>query len=363
MKLEKPLICLWVLIYGLFFNDVSLLGAEGDFKTPVEMLTLSVASEKQVNFKGIRKFERHFGKKVYRGKAKVFHQAPDRWRLEFLEPEIRKGEILILDGKRFWRSPREKGQGFRHRGLRRRLKTKDIELLVSNYKIELEGEEKIAGRKTLVLKCTGKYPGRPSLILLVDVENFLRLKEERLSPDGKITYSVEFEEIKFKEEIPSQSFEPPPGAKMQERLRRSEELSLAQAASQLDFDVLLPNSLPRGFELGRVRIIRRKERKAVLHLAYTDGLAQISLFEGTSERTAPSSDESEILFKGKSISIGERGHFKVLRLKEDHISITLISAIPRRELLNMITSLQKFAPEEEGRNVPVEPPSGKEVEK
>jgi len=347
MRFERLLICLCGLIYGVFLTNAPLLGAESDFQTPQEILTLSADSEKQVNFQGIRKFKRHFGEKVYTGKARVFHQIPDRWRLEFLEPEIRKGEILILDGKRFWRSPREKGQTFRHRGLRPRFETKEIERLVSNYDVEIEGEEEIAGRKAFVLRCTGKHLGRPSLTLWVDKENFLKLKEERLSPDGKITYSAEFEDIEFRGVISPQHFQPPPGTKMREKLRRNQELNLAQAASQLDFDVLLPKSLPQGFELGRV-LIKRKGGEAVLHLAYTDGLAQISLFEGISERTPPSSAESQVLHQGKSVSINERGHFNLLRLKQNHVNITLISEIPRRELINMITSLEEFTPEEEG---------------
>jgi len=368
VKLAKLLIYLGLLIYSLFLVDVSLLGAESDFKTPVEILTLCVDSEKQVNFQGVRKFERHFGERVY--KAKVFHQAPDKWRLEFLEPEVRKGEILILDGRHFWRSPREKGRGFRHRGLRRPLQTKDIERLVSNYKVETQGEKEIAGRKAFIIKCTGKYPGRPSLMLWVDKENFLRLREERFSADKKITYRVEFEEIEFRGQISPSHFKPPNGAEMQESRQRSEELSLAQAAGQLHFNVLLPKKVPRGFELGRVRIIRRKGRKAVLHLAYTDGLAQISLFEGTSDlprrqakRTVPPSPEEQILHQGKSLSVKHWGHLNVLKVKQNHISITLISEIPRQELINMITSLEKFEPEEEGKKESGEHSFRKEVEK
>ena len=368
MKLAKLLICFWVLVYGVFLGAASLLGAESDSKSPVDMLKLSADSEKKVNFQGIRKFERHFGERVY--KAKVFHQAPDKWRLEFLEPEVRKGEILILDGRRFWRSPREKGRGFRHRSRRRPLQTKDIERLVSNYKVETQGKEEIAGRKAFVIKCTGKYPGRPSLMLWVDEENFLRLKEERLSADKKITYRVEFEEIEFRGQISPLHFKPPNGAKMQESRQRSEELSLAQAAGQLHFNVLLPKNLPQGFELGRVRIIRRKGRKAVLHLAYTDGLAQISLFEGTSDRprrqvkrTAPPSPEEQILHQGKSLSVKHWGHLNVLKVKQNQINITLISEIPRPELINMITSLEKFEPEEEGKKESGEHSFRKEVEK
>jgi negative regulator of sigma E activity len=138
---------------------------------------------------------------------------------------------------------------------------------------------------------------------------------------------------------------------MQETRQRKEEMSLAQAAGRLDFDIFLPKSLPPGFELGQVRIFREKHGEGVLHLGYTDGLARISLFERTSEKTPAPADRSEIPFKDKSILLWKKGHFNILRQKEGHLSITVISGIPCQELIDMITSLERVELEE-GGNVP-----------
>ncbi|KPJ62452.1 MAG: hypothetical protein AMS15_03975 [Planctomycetes bacterium DG_23] len=348
MKPERSLICLSVLIWGFLLTNTFPLRAEEIRKSPEEMLTFALESENNLSFKGIRKFEGYSKDKVYRGKARVFHQAPDKWRLEFLEPELRKGEIFILDGSRYWHSPREKRESFSYRGLRPPMETEDIELFISNYEVEMQGEEEIAGREALVLKCRGKYPGRPTLVLWVDKENFLRLKEKRLSPQGQEIYSAEFEEIDFAGLVSPQHFVPPSDEKMQERRERKEELSLTQARTQLDFDILLPKNLPQGFELDRVRIMRWKGRQAALHLVYTDGLTQVSLFERLWRETRPPSEAKELLFKGKVVLVWEKAHFKILKLKEEEISITVISGIPQQELIDMITSLEKFQPEEEG---------------
>jgi negative regulator of sigma E activity len=112
--------------------------------------------------------------------------------------------------------------------------------------------------------------------------------------------------------------------------------------------VFLPKHIPQGFELDRVRITWRKEGQPALHMVYSDGLAKISLFEGTSEKNSSSSAEGHIVHQGKTVLAAKSGHRNVLRIRQNDINVGLVSEIPRQELINMITSLERFESEEEG---------------
>jgi sigma-E factor negative regulatory protein RseB len=145
--------------------------------------------------------------------------------------------------------------------------------LLKHYRIQLDGEDRIAGRSTQRLMIEPLDDYRYGLHLYLDKEYGLPLKTEMYNEQGKMVSQLMFTEIAF--EPLTLEYSPAAGQPPAERsTRRATGEPYVEATAGWRFE-----SLPEGFE-PRLHIRRtgKNGSDAVEHFVFSDGLATLSLY-------------------------------------------------------------------------------------
>jgi outer membrane lipoprotein-sorting protein len=326
-------------------------------------LLKQLAEAKPVTYKGVQVFVRPVGERVPTRKIRIYRQLPDRLRVESGEDFK---QVLVMDGKHYWRVTPETARRRPPAGPPGFSRHLDADKLLRNYDVTVSGGHHVAGREAYVVSIAGKYPGRPSQTLWLDKETLFRLKVEKKDSAQKLVFSTRFEEISFPAELPEELFQAPENVEVVTIERRREAppsfKTINEARAAIDFPLVAPAVLPRGFSLSSVQVIKygRRPVKAV-QLAYSDGLISISVFERaprprsgtTSEkrrlprRSGESGERRQrerrfetVTHEGIKLQVGSRGGLTVVTRRLSSVSVTIIGELDRQELIEMAASLK-----------------------
>jgi outer membrane lipoprotein-sorting protein len=230
--------------------------------------------------------------------ALVLRKAPDKLRIELVEPPEVRGVAMVVSGEERWHV---------HEGGDRRRPPfpplhldpiggsllRHTQLLLQNYDVRVLAGGHVADRSTYLVELDPKVNGRPSVKIWVDAEMSIILKIEQYDsqkrPRGFFIYS----EIDYEPDIDEAVFqrrngigderEPHEGLGRQEIWNYNQgKLDLSEVRKEAQLDVILPDQTPLGFILQSVHIVKLGERRNV-HLTYTDGLAILSVFQSLSD--------------------------------------------------------------------------------
>ncbi len=207
-----------------------------------------------------------------------------RYRVEYLEPTPRRGEVLIDDGlRRFHYLPRlkkvqilpsDQPQMLRRRqDLLERLRRRELVLSV-------KGVESVAGRRTILLEASAP-DGKPLRRWWIDREYGVILRMEELTPRGQVRMRTEYVRVALPATVPPERFEPrfPPQAVQQDILPPVRVFaSVAEAQPFVPFTIRQPNELPKGFRLVEVRL-RLVQTRPLVSLHYTDEVSSLLVFQ------------------------------------------------------------------------------------
>lgn len=228
---------------------------------------------------------------------------------------------------------------------------KYLELFGRNYEVSLQPDGKIAGRPADLLDIRPKFPPRFGIRLWLDGRNRLILQRQILfyrkeRPPRKIV-EIGFREINFSPQFPDSVLKKAEASvrrmkkmravmeKRHKRIRRFDTLdSLRQALNE---PIYVPGWLPRGFDLVSRSLGAEKERKTI-HLHYTDGLLNLSIFEIYGP---PPKFLMRYLRHRKGA--GRRGfRFRELLVRKagEKVTFLLIGNLPRFELKRIADSMK-----------------------
>lgn len=312
---------------------------------------------------------------------RIYHLNDGRIRREYVDPKTKKVVTIVGSGAR--ETERRPG-GLRIGGPDDTFS--NVDLILKNYRVLVEGEEPVAGRQAVKLRLHCRYGNRPPIRIWVDTANLLILQEVRYDLSGQPVVERYFDEVRFPEKLDEALFTPPAQTEAPEaggehhRAARSPDELLAEAKMKLSA-VWLPTHVPTGFQLSSVRSYsggRGGTGRYVFHLGYTDGLTVISMFvqdaktpaeavprrpeaeraqpqqTGAREQKPAKTEEQKpgppdrqpaplpvrLTYRGVEITDLSRGSRTVLRREEKGVRITIIGEVDRTDLLDALVNVE-----------------------
>ncbi len=310
------------------------------------MLSEMVTAGSRNSFSGIKTVEQKSGNQFFRFRMKIDHLAPDSTRMEFLEPEAKRGQIVVKRGSCSWRWGQEDRQPthFKPRGSFRNMDIRNMALLMENYQVEHMGSEQVAERLADVLRILSRNdPGVQRLIWLDRASRMPLKSEETLRNEhGRHDARFVYEQIEFRSDLPPELFDVPlkEGSRSWLSPRERKSITLEEAKRLAPFKPVLPQSLPAGFVLECVRWVERPPA-GFLHFHYSDGLRAVSLFEESSETFHPANMQwAESSGDKDKVYRMQEGATTILHRHRNGMHATLVGDISGEALIRMISSLE-----------------------
>ncbi|MDW8290428.1 MAG: hypothetical protein RMM06_06860 [Armatimonadota bacterium] len=252
-------------------------------QTPLEWLERMERAERTVSLEGVRVTRFFLPAPLPAVEERIFRVGA-RYRVEYLRPLARQGEVLIDDGlRRFHYIARLRQIQIlpsdqplilrRRRELLARLRRGELLL-------EAKGSETVAGRKAVVLEARTRR-GQPLRRWWIDQEHGVILRMEEFALGGELRMRTEFVRLTLPATIPAERFVPrfPALVRRQGVLPPSRAFSTVEEAQPLvPFPIRQPQPLPSGFRLVEVRL-RLVRQRPLVSLHYTDEMTSLVLFQ------------------------------------------------------------------------------------
>ena len=218
---------------------------------------------------------------------------------------------------------------------------KEVELIAQNYNLEKSpSTEEIANYETDLLTITPKFDGRPTLRVFFARENGVILRAEALDPEGVLRAMSVYTRISFDAEAVERkwkSFQ----KEIEPKPQRSYSISLADGEKILQTKPIQPEYLPPGFQLQDVHSIKGKEHS--IHLIYTDGFLDFSIFETTDRRARRGSERhrgSDVIeIAGTHVHKRQRGPTYTFSWSSSDIHFFLFGEMPDTEMQKVVESI------------------------
>ena len=282
---------------------------------------------------------------------KITHQRPDRDRIDIPDSEGRIREVIIrVDDDVYRRKATGDTLFYSHRRqsnsnlLEMNLEFSSLDLLQTNYKLEITGADRFLDRPVAVLAFKPRHPGRMTLTAWIDEETGLVMRTEERNEAGVLVEELFLTEFEKDPLIPPDTFA------TEEWTGKSVETnqviacgSISEVQREANFKLNAPVYVPPGFTLQQRRVIQHHGQPLV-HFMYSDGLSRISLFQ----RIA-SSEPSHRSPRGTpelhgDVRVWERGPYSILRRYYDGKLFTVIGDVAVSESVELLTSLCTIKP-------------------
>ena len=335
-NLLKAFILLFVFYAGImiFNNFKSFSFEKTDLKSILEKIILC---SETINYWGIKETESHHDNKMYRTKYETIYIAPYKVWLKYIEPERFSGRQIVLKDRKFYSKDKNKDKFSIGRGrypiFDFNIRKENIELLMKNYNVVFHKNETIANRKNIVFEVMSKNCKKPHVKVWMDNETGLIMKFEMYFGDEKL-FGYWLDDIKINPSINTSIFdlviEDSPKRKSPTPMSYFEIRSIEK---EVDFPVIKSKEIAYGYVFRQGQIVIR-ERNKVVHLLYTDGLNNISVFvKGLSKDGKEDLDEGEIKIKS------ERGR-TVINKRENNVYLSLIGGLEKEDMMKIFFSLK-----------------------
>ena len=317
-------------------------------------------AEREVNYVGVRlkTFISPRGTRSF--EEFVIHKSPD----VFYGKEISAvGERKSFEGSRGNESRREnrrrdhdenrrngRDRGHEHTKWRQHkslFSKKKIALIAQNYNLEKSSfTEAIANYETDILTITPKFANRPTSRIFFARENGTILRVEMLDAEGVLRAMLVYTRINFDPETVERKWQA-----FQKEIKlepqRIHSISIAEGEKVLNVKPVQPEYLPPGFQLQDVQSIKGREN--TIHLSYTDGLLDFSIFETTDKRVLRDSGRRRgsdtIEIDGTRVHKHRRGPTYAFSWSNQDIGFFLFGDMPASEMQKVVESIIQIANE------------------
>jgi len=284
----------------------------------------------------------------------VMRQGPSVERKEFIAEQGGKLEITLSDGEYTWSYIPSRRMVIKRPALdpeeMLRLKRKSFELIERNYAIHIEREEvNIGGRKAAVIELIpNDQASRPIRRMWVDKENGVALRTEVIGPDRSMMLLSYFSKIRFAPRLSAENFvlKVPKNTAVRPVVEEAH-YTMESVRASVDFRVLTPRLLPKGFALLRV-LVRSYPRAEEIQIQYSDGLSMLSLFQDRRAASTPSAPPGSQIARARRPTVvgGAEGSFynlgflRLVEWRKKGNALALVGELEEAEMLRVAESVE-----------------------
>jgi negative regulator of sigma E activity len=291
-------------------------------QTPVQWLERMERAERTVSLEGVRVTQFFLPVTTPPIEERIVRSGV-RYRVEYLRPPLRRGEVLIDDGvQRFYFVPRlKKVQVFPSEQplMLRRRQEMVRQLRRGHLFLEAKDAESVAGRDAVLLVMKSAQ-GIPLRRWWIDREFGVILRMEELTPRGELRMRTEYIRLTIPARVRPDRFAPrfPAQAQQQNVLPPARVFdSVEEAQLLVPFPIRQPRELPTGYRLTEVRL-RLIGQRPLVSLHYSDGVSSLALFQ----TRAPLRDNMPLLRSLSPLSA------RVERWRDGDLTLVLVGNAP-----------------------------------
>ncbi len=313
---------------------------------PDRLVREAIEAPKHWSFVGQRSAIKWDGSGATASVTRIEHRAPDLTRRLYLAPQSLYGDYVIRKGARTFQfdvihervmssvNPViEYGPIIRNRA----------ELMRANYRPVIGAVETVAGRPGISVTFINRYTGERTLHVWIDAQTKFVLGHEMYHADGSLASRSRFDSIRYTDHIPASVFSTavPSGYSAVQGPRYKVPLQdLADAQRSAGFVPQSPRYLPEGFSLvgadvGVVKGVRS------LHVLYSDGLRNLSLFENNRDAAADfgTLTPSSTSVQTNAAKYVKNGQTTLLTWREHGLAFALVGDLELHELRQIAASV------------------------
>ena len=184
--------------------------------------------------------------------------------------------------------------------------------ILSAYRVSATGMDQVAQRECVVLNLRPYDPYSHTINVWVDARTGVTLSRQDNSPRGHTFSLTLFKSITYPQNVPTRElhYTIPPGTRTQKITLSPLYRSVASLSRAAGFRVLVPISMPTGFEFEAAEMVRLNGVPNAC-LRYTDGMAGLTIFEKPTGRPTSGGHApvlSRSLPRGEAIAMTVHGH-------------------------------------------------------
>ena len=309
------------------------------------LLVAAAAAPKHVSFVGQLSSIRSGQTRSDAVVSKVEHRAPDETRRTYLTPHVLYGQFVITRGAMSWDvDPANKRivVSENKAAVDPVAVVDDIALVDGNYRAVKSATDTVADRKTDVVDLVSRYTGERTLRLWIDQQTHVVLAKEAYHSDGSLAWRTRYDDIRYTEGIPETIFSAsvPPGFRTVKGRSYAQPVTRPNAVPSPGFTPITPKYLPEGFIVVGSAVTQVKGVRN-LHLIYSDGIRNLSLFENATNRAIDFTGmkPQATRFENHEAQYVRDGPTTLLAWREHGLAFALVGDLDLKELIQIATSV------------------------
>jgi outer membrane lipoprotein-sorting protein len=307
---------------------------------PARILQMALDAPRLVDYEGTKVITALRGGQLETITVAESHKRPDAMRLEYLSPENLAGRVIVDNGTVTWHYEPRVNMVFEGPTLEGGTLSRDLTMLLRNYRVTALGVEDVIGRQAYVIALDPIKPGVQRQ-LWVDRATGTVLRMEERDPTRGVVLSTYFSRISFSLNLPHAYFQfrAPAGARLFKMFTtEAGSMSPAVLQARVRFPVLIPPVLPEGYTFRGGALNRFGSLESVF-LRYSNGGNLISFFEAPAGSIGWPSAGQTIQVEGHPARLVDLGYFRVLIWEQRGLRVTAVGTVPTETLMTVASQI------------------------
>jgi outer membrane lipoprotein-sorting protein len=307
---------------------------------PARILQTALEAPRLVDYEGTKVITVLRGRGTETITVAESHKRPDATRLEYLSPEDLAGRLIVDNGTVAWHYEPRLNMAFEGPTLGGQALSRDLTMLLRNYRVTSLGVEDVIGRQAYVIALDPVRLGVRRQ-LWVDRATGTVLRSEERDPSRGVILSAYFSRISFSLNLPEAYFQfRMPGGARGFKMFTTEAGSMSPAALQarVRFPVLIPPALPEGYTFRGGALSRFGSLESV-YLRYSNGGNLISFFEAPAGSIGWPSAGQPVTVEGQPARLVDLGYFRVLIWEQRGLRVTAVGTVPTETLRTVASQI------------------------